>query len=486
MTAMPQRLVPLLGLLLALAIAGCLGSDSDKAGGEREAEPVVLTMANALDGSEEIEPYTNAVERLSGGTVRINVRNNWARGRSDYETRLIRDVAAGKADLGWVGSRAWDTVGVKSFRALTAPFLVDSHSLQERVLRGAVAKEMLRGVGPLGLVGLGVLPGPLRKPLGTTAALVEPSDYAGLTIGVQQSRLADATMRALGAKPVWFPAGGGIERFDAIEQQISSIEGNRYDTTGKYLTANLTLWPRPLVPFANGKAFRSLDSGQRRALVEAAANVIADYTAANRGVEREAGDVLCRRGLRFVSASSEDLAALRRAVEPVYAMLRRDGETKSFIARIEALRKEATPARSETPRCLAATTEQAARKATPIDGEYRMTTTREELAKADPDEEPLSENYGRWRLVLDRGRLRYTQSSEGATRWTKGVYTVRGHTLVMKVTDYGGEAPNDAAERTGEVFTFRWSRYRDTLTLGPVPGAISPQGFRLKPWRRVD
>ena len=52
------------------------------------------------------------------------------------------------------------------------------------------------------------------------------------------------------------------------------------------------------------------------------------------------------------------------------------------------------------------------------------------------------------------------------------------------MTDYGGEAPHGAAEKTGETFSFRWSRYRDRLTLTPVAGAISPENFTAQPWRR--
>ena len=37
--------------------------------------------------------------------------------------------------------------------------------------------------------------------------------------------------------------------------------------------------------------------------------------------------------------------------------------------------------------------------------------------------------------------------------------------------------------RPGEFFTYRWSRYRDRLTLTPVKGRISPEPYRVKPWR---
>ena len=93
----------------------------------------------------------------------------------------------------------------------------------------------------------------------------------------------------------------------------------------------------------------------------------------------------------------------------------------------------------------------------------------------------VSENYGQWRFVFSRGRLRYTQASEGARRWIRADYRVNGHVLTMTITANGGEAPNDAAEKPGEVFKYRWSLYRDRLTLGPVKGAVSPSGWYSGP-----
>ena len=51
---------------------------------------------------------------------------------------MIEDVQAGKVDMGWVGARAFDAVGVTSFQALVAPFLVDSYELQDRVFQAGI------------------------------------------------------------------------------------------------------------------------------------------------------------------------------------------------------------------------------------------------------------------------------------------------------------------------------------------------------------
>ena len=64
---------------------------------------------------------------------------------------MIGDVEAGKADLGWTGSRAFDSVGVASFDALHAPLLIDSYALEQRVLKSPVVGDMLDGLKPLGV-----------------------------------------------------------------------------------------------------------------------------------------------------------------------------------------------------------------------------------------------------------------------------------------------------------------------------------------------
>jgi TRAP-type transport system periplasmic protein len=476
------------GLTLVLVVlAGCGGSSADKAGGASGQQPRILTMANPAGGSGELDGFVNEVARLSGGTIRIQVQNSWRVGQVRYETGLINDVRAGKADLGWAGSRAWDSVGVLSLRALHAPLLIDSYAVQERVVRSPLVGVMLAGLEPIGLVGLGVLPGPMRKPLGISKPLVAPADYAGLTIGVQQSLVADETMRVLGARPVWFPGMGKIDGFDGIEQQTGAIDGNRYDTVGKYFTANVNLWPRPAVIFAGRKVFDSLSPDQRNALRQAAANNIPAQTVALRGAEQEAAGNLCRsRRLEFQTASPHDLAALRTAVQPVYDMLARDPQTRKFLAAIAAIGKGVPTESAPQCRPTGKTDGQAAGGSSPLDGVYRVTTTANDLRAAGvPAADVVPENYGTWTYVFDRGRFAFTQEDEQACTWAYGTFAVKGKQVEWKFTDAGGISPNNALNKPGEFFVFGWSVYRETLTLTAVPGE-SPENFRAKPWPRIS
>jgi TRAP-type C4-dicarboxylate transport system substrate-binding protein len=476
---------PVVLLAVMAVLAGCGSSGFNKAGGSQPRHPVVLTLANFNGMSGELDGFTGNVWRLSGGTMRIDIKYRWRHGQVNYENGLIGDVKAGKADLGVVGSRAWDSVGVTSFRALGAPLLIDSYALQDRVLRNPMIGQMLGGLRPLGLAGIGVLPGPLRKPLGITRPLLTPADYAGLKIGVQQSLVADATMRALAATPVWFPLAGPITGFGGVEQQISSISGNQYDRAGKYLTANVNLWPRPLVLFATGRTWASLTPAQRRILSQAVADDVAAETRVVRDNERTDTAILCRRGrLRFLDASPADLAALRRAVQPVYAQLERDPQTRRYIRQIQALRQETPP--EPAPRC--GHTARLAGTAGPLDGVYQFTDTPAELqataGTAPGDVAP--ENYGAWTLVLDRGHFAVTQQDQPACTWGYGTFTIKGNRIEWLFTDGGGIAPDGSANKPGEFFIFGWSLYRGVLTLSAVKGAVSPSNFRVKPWTRVS
>jgi TRAP-type C4-dicarboxylate transport system substrate-binding protein len=473
-----RAVVLLAGLVLALA-AGCADPGLDKAGETGAPQPVVLTLANYMGDSGELTGFANQVQRLSAGAMRIDIESRWRYGQTGFETGLIGDVRAGKADLGVTGTRAWDSVGVTSFQALEAPFLIDSYALQDRVIRSPMTGQMLAGLRPLGLAGIGVLPGPLRRPLGIARPLLQPSDYAGLTIGIQGSLVADATMRALGARPVWLAVGGPIAGLGGIDLQISQIQWGNEDQVGKYLTANVSLWPRPLTLFANARTWAALTPAQQGVLRQAVTDdqpVETQFVSDN---EQSDTAILCRRGLmNFLTASPADLAALRQAVQPVYDQLERDPQTLGYMRQIEAM-SEGVPA-PPVPSC--AHIAQVAGSAGPLDGVWRFTTTAADLrAAGTPQSDIVPENYGTFTIVFDRGRFASTQEDSQACTWSYGKVMLNGNRMEWLYTDGGGIAPDNAANQPGEFFTYQWSLYRGVLTVSPVNDPSAG-----KPWTRIS
>ena len=469
-------------LSASVALAGCSIGDAERVGGERAADVRVLTMLDPIGNRQELTQFVDEVSRLSDGTLEIRFVTASHDG-ADYEAATIRDMQDGRADLAFAGSRAWDEFGAHSLRALGAPFLVDSYPLQKAVLTSGLANSMLDDLQPSGLVGIGILPGPIRRPLGVADTLASPSDFVGLTIGTQQSRVADATLRALGARPQRLPADvTSLAGLEGIEHSVSAIEAGRLEADGSRLMTNVNLWPRPLVVFAGAPAYQGLSDDQRQILHDAAANAVSETIAADRDLEAEAGTNLCRKNRAiFDSATPEQLQELRRAVEPVYRELERDPGTRTAIEAIEQLKQQLAEPPTQITNCQPASNASTSGAATEIDGVWTMDTDRQAAA---PDY--LDENWGHWVYVFDRGRFAVTQENETACTWGYGTYTIAGNRMSWTFEDGGGIAPNNAMNRPGEYFVFDVSAYRDTLTVTAVEGEISPLNFRAEPWRHLS
>ena len=362
----------------AIVLAACSGAETDKAGGADEVEPRVLTMAVQSGVPDQMSAFAEEVSRLSNGTLEIRFSDKWRLGEPTYEAGTIEDVKAGKVDLAWVGARAFDTVGVTSFQALLAPQLIDSYDLEAKVFEEGIPDEMLKAVDELDVVGIGVLPGPMRKLLGVSEPFVSPGDFAGQTVGIQDSAVAKQTLDALGATPKPVPAEAPLDGLDAYEQQLASIAGNSYDADAKYVTSNVNLWPRPFVIVMGNDAYDSLTDEQQSVLGDAAGSAIPKALEASRAEDEEAVAQLCRRGLTFATASETDLAELRSAFEPVYADLGSDAETRSYLDAIIRLKTEIA-ASAEAPGCAASDSGGSASAGIP-EGVYETTITRDDYA----------------------------------------------------------------------------------------------------------
>lgn len=483
--------VAMVALSVCLTMVGC-GTAWDKAGGQRPVEPTVLTLLFPLNRWES-QPFIDAVARLSNGTLRIERLPVPTPGQPSSDVDGVRAVQAGQADLGMAPVRAWPELGVHSFDPLVAPLAIDSFAVQHAVLASDVVEPMLAGTATVGVTGIGVLPGPLRHPVAMTTALTGPQDYEGRTIGLSDGAVASRSIDALGAKPQPIRyqeqrAPVGVDGVDGLEAQLEVVDGNRYDSEAQAITSNVTLWPRPLVLVGNPARLAELDESHRQVLRQAARSAVDDRVIVER--EQEALANLCRRGgVEFVHATPAELAWLRRAIRPVLTWLRQDAAAARALGRIDAIRAEVASAGTAeaAPSCTGIEPGSSApsTSAFSLDGVYRMTSTAEDLrAIGTPPGDVVPENYGEWVFVVAGDRFAFTQENDEACTWGFGSWSVAGDIVQWHMGDGGGVAPNGAENRPGEVFQFHWSLYQDTLTLTGVPGAISPENFRARPWHR--
>jgi TRAP-type C4-dicarboxylate transport system substrate-binding protein len=321
---------------LVVAAVGCASSHADKAGGSRPAKPVVLTLA-AHDDDEAYGTFASAVERLSHGSIRISIAEGWGntgdRRELDYERGLVGAVRAGKEQLGIVGVRVWDTLGVDSFQALVSPFLIDSLDLERRAIESPEATRALSAITRAGVVGIALLPGRLRRPLGITHPLIGVDDYRRAKIGARPSAVAWRTFRALGAHPASYVAGV-LSGFDGAELDSLTISQNDYDEGARALTGNIVLWPKPQTIVMNRRAYNSLTPAQRQILRDAGRQAVVPELERIARDQRLGLSTVCAAKLHVVTATPADLAALRNAVTPVYDQIRRDPIARRWMAQI--------------------------------------------------------------------------------------------------------------------------------------------------------
>ena len=498
----------LVGLFLG---AGCSAEPGrgglDKAGGIVTPAPLDLRMANTR--GYEADPFLERVAKLSAGALTLTADPKLGQPTLTNEPDALRAVRDGRVDIAIVPTRSFDAVGVKAFDALMDPMVVDSLALQDKVLADPVASDMLGGLASAGLVGIGVLPGPIRLPNGITRRLLGPATYAGARIAFNASPISGRALQTLGAVPVESAFDGAdMTAFDGLEQQASSIASNQYDGIVRWMTTNVGLWPRPVAVVAGAGAWGRLTGTQRGWLVQAAKGALSDTDRAA-GVEDIAN--MCRRGrIAIVSASASQISQLRRAFAPVDRWLRTDAATAGYLDRIRTIKKQAGGTPSGQPVDCAALAGRPkstqppgpgsagplpspvpAGPASKIDGNYAMLTTAKELtaAGASPGEVAPG-NWGDLRWVLDRGRFASTQfastKSDGRTcTWNYGTYVIHdGQVVELTMLGGGGIVGGGGVNQAGEVFKFTFSTYHDTMKLSEVAGETSPVPWMVKPWQR--
>jgi TRAP-type C4-dicarboxylate transport system substrate-binding protein len=468
---------------VALAAAACSGEGSgvDKAGGTRAKPPVVLTLADHEQGPDQVQAWIEEVQRRAGGSLRIQVTNHWRDQEVAYDKATIADVQAGKVALAKIAAGPYDTVGIDSFQALVAPLLIDNPTLERRVLESDLATKMLAGTDELGLVGLAVLPTDLRKPLGVTRLLVRAGDYRGARMGVGEGEVAKATVTALGATPVSTIPGGPLRGLDGLDIDLGSIKWNGYEQQATALTANVTLWPRPVTVVINRTVLESLTAAQQDALRQAGTAAVSRQLAFLRGLNDEDRALLCRRGLRFVRAGDRDLAGLRRAVQPVYDPARGQRPDQAVAAAHpgdEACHRR-TPRRPGLRTlgvrhgCGRPASDRARRG---LPDQLHPQGARQ-LAVADGPSRDQRPELGQAHAHAG-SRARHLRAAERACqRQELGHFTVNGDAIVLTFT---------AGVNAGETFAMRWSLYRDVLSFkrdASLGGA--PTSYLVKPWRRA-
>jgi TRAP-type C4-dicarboxylate transport system substrate-binding protein len=479
MTSVLRLALPLLVTALAsscaLAAAGCAGSSSKTKAGVGASRQLTLKMQTPDSDDEDAAYFAHQVNARTHGRIRIVIDGDtYTSADPDNEAQLVRALRSGKVSLAYVPSRAWVRDGLPGFQAFQAPFLVTDYALLRRITTGAIGHAMLASLDRAGLLGLGVVPKELRRPLGRHP-LTSPHAFRGARIRVVTSPTSVLALRALGAVPLThFTAQGALHaltrhRLDGVESDAHAILENGYTHVTPYLPSNLTLFAKTETIVIRRAAFDGLSAADRKAVRAAAAATVAHANPA--AVERSEVAQLCDQGLRLVRVGAADLAALHRAALPAYTTLERDPVTRRAMAAIVRLAGTIHAPVSLRP-CPAAKPLSAAGTKRFPQGRFESRVLpadfKRQHARIDPSF-PVP-----WTITIRGGRWRTNEHPPFGGR-----YVVHGDEVAFVM--------DEPPEKRGTRETVKWTYYRGELTFQIV--AVADTGSRAiyvsHPWRRV-
>lgn len=144
------------------------------------------------------ERFKSLVEERSNGQIRVMVYPN---GTLYGDHDEIQALALGAVDILAPSLSKFSRLGLSDFDVFDLPFLFENLETVRKVTQGPVGQELLQQLQRQQWVGLGFMDNGFKH-MSANKALIKPSDYVGLKMRVQASRVIAHQMRALGAIPV--------------------------------------------------------------------------------------------------------------------------------------------------------------------------------------------------------------------------------------------------------------------------------------------
>ncbi len=262
------------------------------------------------------------LEQRSGGRIQVRIYPD-SQLYSDHDE--IQALQLGAVEMLAPSLSKFGRIGFPEFELFDLPFLFTDVAAVRRITQGPLGQRMLGRLSRQGIVGLGYFDNGFKQ-MSANQPLLEPTDFVGLRMRVQASRVIAAQMRALGAQPVTLAfsetrralAAGVV---DGTENPISNFWTQRMHE----VQTDLSLTAHGYLGYAvvlNQRFWLSL-SARDQALVSQALRDAVVFSHQMADIQnQQALDALREAGTtRIHIPSPAQRQRLRQAVEPVHQAL---------------------------------------------------------------------------------------------------------------------------------------------------------------------
>jgi len=154
------RLLALLGIAAAVSLAATGCSAGDPGGGTTRLTIGYVTTPESPWGIA-IQGMADGVSRRTHGAVQIEPLPSYSNAN---DIQLLGDVQGTAVDMAVVSTAVLDAAGQPSFQALQMPFLITNYAAEAAVFASSIPADMMRPLRGIGLQGLALLEGGIRRP----------------------------------------------------------------------------------------------------------------------------------------------------------------------------------------------------------------------------------------------------------------------------------------------------------------------------------
>jgi C4-dicarboxylate-binding protein DctP len=163
--------------------------------------PIVIKFSHVVatdtPKGQAAERFKELAEKATKGRVKVEVYPNSQLYKDKEELEALQ---LGAVQMLAPSLAKFGPLGVKEFEVFDLPYIFPSKAALYSVTEGPIGKGLLQKLEPKGITGLAYWDNGF-KVMSANKPLHEPSDFKGLKMRIQSSKVLDAQMRALGANP---------------------------------------------------------------------------------------------------------------------------------------------------------------------------------------------------------------------------------------------------------------------------------------------
>jgi len=163
--------------------------------------PIVIKFSHVVatdtPKGQAAERFKQLAEKATNGRVKVELYPNSQLYKDKEELEALQ---LGAVQMLAPSLAKFGPLGAKEFEAFDLPYIFPSKAALSAVTEGPIGKGMLAKLEPKGITGLAFWDNGF-KVMSANKPMHMPVDFKGLKMRIQSSKVLDAQMRALGAKP---------------------------------------------------------------------------------------------------------------------------------------------------------------------------------------------------------------------------------------------------------------------------------------------